>query len=44
MANKKTDNAKSAKGNLLEKLVWADKAVGMEIVEALLTDCDKSVK
>ena len=44
MANKKTDNAKSAKANELEKLVWADKAVGMETVEALLADCGKSVK
>ena len=44
MATKKTDKAKAAKGNELEKLVWADKAVGMEIVEALLADCGKSVK
>lgn len=42
--NKKSDNAKSAKGNALEKLVWADKAIGMETVEALLADCGKSVK
>ncbi|MBO4345233.1 MAG: HEAT repeat domain-containing protein [Victivallales bacterium] len=44
MANKKTDKAKSANVNELEKLVWADKAVGAEIVDALLADCAKSVK
>ena len=44
MANKKTEKAQSPKSNELEKLIWADKTVGMETVEALLGDCDKSVK
>ena len=44
MANKKTDKAKSANVNGLEKLVWADKAIGTEIVDALLADCAKSVR
>ena len=44
MATKKKDTDKSFKSSELKGLIWADKALGMEIVEALLGDCGKSVK
>lgn len=46
MANSKKECSARPTGTLkgIDKLVWANKAVGLEAVDALLKDCKKSVK